>query len=287
MGKLRIIIFNVDHGFCTFIRSPNNYTLLTDCGSTSVFSPVKYIVENELSGVAEYNGHKLTKFVLTYPHDDHLTDIECLKKDLRPGIMLRQRYAWNEVKTGDDDDYENLDSYIGLQGDYNQEVTSSPDWGMNISHGDYLSPQQAKDINEDKFINNSSIPTFIEHKGWKIVLPGDLEQDGWLELLKKDAVKEVLKGCSFFVTSHHGHSSGYCKEIYECMGKPYFNIVSACSKDASVDAAYSKPENARGVWYNNEDRYMFSTRNEGSILIEVDDNGKATYDFLNLADNIK
>lgn len=287
MGKLRVIIFHVEHGFCGFVKSPNDYTLLIDCGSSETFSPIKYIIENELYGTKEYNAHKLTKFVLSHPHDDHLSDIERLISDLKPAIILKQKYNWEEIKVGDKEKYENLDIYSEWQEKYNQEVVSPPDWGMVLNHGTYLNPEQAKKLNEGKFINNSSIPTFIEYKGWKIVFPGDIETSGWLELLKRENFKNSLMGTSFFVASHHGHSAGYCKEIYETMGRPYFNIVSTHRGDESVDPAYSRPENAKGVQYNNETRYMFSTRNDGSIVIEVDDNGKATFDFLQLSNNIK
>jgi beta-lactamase superfamily II metal-dependent hydrolase len=287
MKKLRIIIFHVEHGFCGFIKSPNGYTLLIDCGSTDTFSPIKYIIENELYGIKEYNGHKLTKFVLSHPHNDHLSDIERLITDLKPAIILRQKYNWDEIKIGDKEEYENLDIYSEWQEEYNQRVISPPDWGMSLTHGIYLSPEEAKKVDEERFINNSSIPTFIEYKGWKIIFPGDLETSGWIELLKKERFKEALRGGSFFVTSHHGHSSGYCKEIYDVMGKPYFNIVSTHKRNENVESAYSKPENAKGVKYNNETRYMFSTRYHGTIIIEIGEDGKATFDFLQLSDNIK
>jgi beta-lactamase superfamily II metal-dependent hydrolase len=285
MGKLRIIIFNVEHGFCAFIRTPNDYTLLIDCGATETFSPIKYILENELSGVTKYNGKWLTKFVLSHPHDDHLSDIDRLIKDFPPGIMLRQKYDWEKVKTGDKEEYKNLDTYSDWQETYNQPVPTPPEWGMILKHI-YLTPEDAKKIDENKYINNSSIPVFIEYKGSKITFPGDLEEKGWLELLRHDGFKTLLKGTSFFVTSHHGHSSGYCKEIYDCMGKPHFNIVSAHAGDESVDPAYSKAENAIGVQYNNQTRYMFSTRKDGTIILEVDENGNCTYWLKNFPDNL-
>lgn len=37
MKNLECIIFNVDHGFAAFIKSPNNYGLMIDCGSRVKF----------------------------------------------------------------------------------------------------------------------------------------------------------------------------------------------------------------------------------------------------------
>lgn len=288
MNKLRIIIFNVEHGFCAFIKSPNNYGLLIDCGSREKFSPIKYIIENELDDIAEHDGHKLAQFILTHPHDDHLTDIERLKNDLKPAIMTRQKYAWEEIKQNDNkEEYENLDNFSEWQEIYNQEVQVWPDLGMDLEYNTHLSPFEAKNLDETKFVNNSSIVVVVEYKGWKIFFPGDLEKSAWLKLFENQKFKDLIKGTSFFIVSHHGHSSGYCKEIFENMGKPHFNIVSVHKRDESVDSAYSSSDNAKGVQYNDQTRYMFSTRKDGSILIEVDENGKATFDILQFDDNIK
>lgn len=286
MSKLRVLIFNVEFGFCSFIKTPNNYTLLIDCGATDRFYPIKYIIDNELSGVTERAGRKLTKFILSHPHDDHLTDIERLKEDLEPAMIFRQKYNWEEVKIGDKKGYGSLDVYSEWQEKYRYKPQSLPDWGMSINHNFYLTPEKAKKVDENKYINNSSIPVFMEYKGWKITFPGDLEQKGWLELLKLDGFKKLLNGTSFFITSHHGHSSGYCKEIYDCMGKPHFNIVSAHKGDESIESAYSKPENAIGVQYNNQPRYMFSTRSDGTIFLEVDENGNCAYELKKLPNNL-
>ena len=287
MKKLRVLIFDVEHGFCAFVRSPNDYGLLIDCGKKEDFSPIKYIIHNELTGIKEYNrGYKLSKFVLTHPHDDHLSDVKRLKNDFPPAIMLRQEYYWREVKQGENQQkrYENLDTFSEWQKLYNQKA-NKPDWGMKLEHY-YLTPSEAKSIDETKFVNNSSIVTVIEYQGYKIVFPGDLEKTAWLELLENQNFKKLIKDTSFFIASHHGHSSGYCKEIFENMGKPYFNIVSAREKDESVEPAYSNSNNAKGVQYKGRLRYMLSTRNDGTILIEIDERGKAEFNCFHLDYNL-
>jgi hypothetical protein len=60
MSGLRVIVFDVEEGFCAFVRSPNNYALLIDCGMTEKFSPIEYILTHELEGITERNGRKLT-----------------------------------------------------------------------------------------------------------------------------------------------------------------------------------------------------------------------------------
>lgn len=288
MGKLRIIIFNVEHGFCAFIKSPNNYTLLIDCGGRENFSPIKYIIENELNDINRYTGYALTQFILTHPHDDHLSEIKRLMSDLKPAFIVRQKYNWEEIKYGENKKiYENLDIYSSWQEIYKNENVVLPDWGMELYHYDHLEPSQAIQLNKSNYVNNSSIVVIIKYNNLKFIFPGDLEQDGWLKLLENQSFRESINNTSFFIASHHGHTSGYCKEVFNYSGKPYFNIVSARSRDENVEKAYSSSDTAKGLQYDGQLRYMLSTRKDGSIIIEVNEEGKTTFKTFNIEDNIK
>ena len=287
MGKLRIMIFDVEHGFCAFVRSPNGYGLLIDCGRSEGFSPVKYILQNEISSLRKFNGFNLAQFILTHPHDDHLNDVEALARDLRPAIMVRQKtYDWEEVKSGSPlrGEYGNLDMFSAWQESYDRRI-GSPDWGMKLENH-WLTPQRAKELDEAKFVNNSSIVTVIEYNGFKAVFPGDLEEAGWRELLRDPSFVNSIRGATLFVASHHGHSSGYCGEIFEVMGKPVCNVVSARAGDDHVSRAYSSLENAEGFDYEGGTRRMFSTRNDGSIFVEVGEDGKGILEAVHLGYNV-
>ena len=278
MPDIKVIVFDVEQGFCALIKSPTGRTLLIDCGKASKFSPIKYVVENEQDDCVDEGKYYFSKFILTHPHGDHLEDIDNLIY-YPPRVMFRQSsYDWNKVKesstkTGS----EKVDTYQGWQRTYNQPA-SEPDWGFQVYHKDYLTPCQAEELEKSKMVNNSSIPIIVTYQGTeyseKFLFGGDLEQKGWLELLKRESFRKAIKNTDFFITSHHGHCSGYCKEIFEAMGKPILNIVSARSRDESVESAYSSSDNAKGTKVNGQTRYMLSTRNDGSICIEVDSIGK-------------
>src|SRR5258707_14421267 len=107
----RVIVFDVDHGFCAFVRSSTGRTLMVDCGCKENFSPVVYVMENELGG------QRLTRLLVTHPHDDHICDIEAITSKLPPVILTRQRYNWEAVKEGEGD-YANLEHYAEWQGAY-------------------------------------------------------------------------------------------------------------------------------------------------------------------------
>ena len=261
MGDLNILVFNVDHGFCSFLHSPNGYGLLYDCGRGTYFSPIRYIQQN--IPLVPFEDRQLAKLVISHPHDDHIEDIDRLISELPPKIIRRQTYNWNAIKTpgAQSQGYENLDTYSTWQSNYNQPVVNEPDWVLQISDSICLSPSTAFRINAN-YVNNSSIPMVVTYKGYKIVFSGDLEEEGWLKLLENASFCRLIEGAHFFIASHHGHSTGYCPEIFEVIGQPFLNIISMRSGDDNVHAAYS--QNSRGIMYQGQTRYMLSTRNDGS-----------------------
>jgi len=291
MPDLKVIIFNVEHGLCAFVKSPTGRTLLIDCGKASKFSPIKYIAEYEMIDCVGEGRFLFTQFVVSHPHGDHLEDIEKLKALYPPRIMHRQGgYDWDEVKeVNSESGAEIVQSYRTWQATYSQPAPAV-DWGFDLYARDYLTPAEAKRINESKMVNNSSIPVIVTYNGSqyqeKIFFTGDLEEDGWKELLKRQSFKNAIKGTTFFITSHHGHSSGYCKEIFDEMGKPLVNIVSARSGDDSVESSYSSRDNAYGVDLGGSKRYMLSTRTDGSICISVNPIGQYSLWSSNFGNNI-
>jgi beta-lactamase superfamily II metal-dependent hydrolase len=285
--KLRIIIYDVDQGFCAFVKSPNNYTILIDCGKATAFSPVQHVLDNELPGTVQYDGRHLALFILSHPHDDHLEDLERLKQQMPPAVIYAYRsYDWDRVReVSGGEGSENLEDYIPWRETYNQPATY-PDWGMNINMQLGFRPNEALRIDKQNFVNNSSIPVFIEYAGWKIAFPGDLMESGWKELLTRTEFRSALQGTDFFVAAHHGHSSGYCEEIFKVMGKPWLNIVSTHSRDPHVDVVYSREDHAKGVEFSGQLRRMLSTRKDGSIFIEISEDCKCTVNYRKLNDNI-
>src|ERR1700692_1088131 len=114
----RVIIFDVDHGSCAFMKSPTGCSLMIDCGRTDGFSPVAYISDHELDGTPVFSGYRLTQLLITHPHDDHIEDIESISSELSPYILQRQQYSWDEVKAAESH-YENLDHYSAWRAKYN------------------------------------------------------------------------------------------------------------------------------------------------------------------------
>lgn len=279
----RVIIFNVDHGFCAFVDSPTGETLMIDCGRTESFSPVVYLINNELSGRA------LTQLIVTHPHDDHIEDIQYVTSKLEPVILQRQVYDWEEVKETESD-YENLDHYSTWQAKY--YVPASPvNWGMDIKVFS-LTPAEAQALNQENWVNNSGMVVVVTITGTKgrkfsekFVFGADVETDGFIALLKNKNFKAAVAGADFYVASHHGHSSGFSTELYDAMSKPFLNLISVTSGDEHVDSRYGSEDYASGVDLDGEKRYSLTTRTDGSIFIDVDDEGKFYVSTVSLEEN--
>lgn len=273
---LRVIVFNVEHGACAFIKTPTQQTLLIDCGCTDAFSPPQYLSDYELADAAGHNGHQLTWMTVTHPHDDHIEDIGTVIEKCPPAMIRRQHYSWQDIKAASGGDYENLDIYSEWQEQYNQPA-AHPDFGMDILHFS-LTPEQAMELDESKYINNSGIVTVATFKGTsfteKFLFGADVETAGWETLLERPSFKAAVKGVDFFVAPHHGHSSGFSSELFAATGRPIVNIVSVHHGDENVDSRYSQEAFAKGTKLGDETRRMVTTRTDGSVFIDVTDEGK-------------
>jgi len=236
-----------------------------------------------------WNGRSLTKLIVTHPHDDHIGDVETVKEKCPPALLLHQKYDWEDVKTAEAD-YDNLDTYRDWQNIYNTTPTVWPDWGMTIESF-MLTPDEAKAINEAEYINNSSIVTVATFKGTqfqeKFVFGGDMETAGWDALLKlRPRFKEAVKGADFYITSHHGHESGFSEALFAAMGKPIMNIVSIHNNDDHIDPRYCQEAYALGRRLpDGSTRRQMTTRKDGTITIGVNDDGKYWIETQRLLDN--
>ncbi len=276
----RVIVFDVEHGFCAFVKSPTGRTLMIDCGRKAKFSPAIYVLQNELGGT------RLTELVVSHPHDDHIEDVETISSRVEPEILYRQQYDWEQVKQAEGD-YENLDRYRIWQQTYNAPAPVR-DWGMAITIF-RLTPVEAYAINPNNYINNSGVVVVVTITGTqfseKFVFGADVETDGWDALLLKPGFRAAVANTHFFIVPHHGHCSGFSTALYEAMGRPILNLVSVRSGDDDVDSRYGSAEYARGLVMGSERRYSVTTRTDGSIFIDVDESGRFLIYTRDLADN--
>lgn len=272
MDKLELILFNVGHGLSVaLIEHPVNYVTVVDMGSEDNFSPLYFLL----------NERRLRADILyvTHPHGDHLSDIEIASDSAcRPDFLHYQDYDWEDVAKREKPELrKNLTKYQHLiktvpKGDYNGGGIMTP-WRW--------SPEDAKtSFGEPTYINNSSLFLIYTWKDFKIAIAGDHMTVAMESLCAYDKFKESAKGTDILIAPHHGHSEGYTSMWPTEIGKPYITLISAQTRDSSVASGYSKESFARGCNVNGKIRYSLTTRDDGTIFVEMwYDNEKPTWSF--------
>jgi hypothetical protein len=287
--QLECTIFNVEHGFCAFIKSPNNYGLMIDCGKRNGFSPIKWVrsVYNYGNGnIAYHEGRRIADLIITHLHEDHFTDVGSFHKNRedKPKILLRDKESLKFIdekirETPDDNPKkEVLQQFRRFQKEYNQDVEKQVNWGFDFFDYRQISYKDAEAItsNRDRIINNRSYIIGIGYAGKKILIPGDIETGGWEKAFQYSSIREILDGTNFFVTSHHGRESGCNPDVLKYTGIPDIYIVSARAKDNTFYSFYSKPGNARGylVQGDNQTSQVISTkRRNQSVSVVINEYG--------------
>jgi len=279
MMALQFIVFDVKRGLSAFVRTPNGYGLMIDCGCSDLGSPVRLLSKQTMTS---WNGCALAGLIITHPHSDHISEIEEVHQLLKPSILWRRKdLDWQRVKNSNrsTDELAYFWKHFFPPADYGSDVAAYPDWGAEFSFSLHrLSVEAAALVStsDNAYTNNSSYVIVLHYKTYVFAVTADMEAEGMAQLLSQDAIlrDRLKKGVDFLVCPHHGLSSGYSAEWFETTGATHiFNIVSEGSfSEQTVDTRYCSE--ACSVAGNNDGRRMVSTRHDGNLLISITDEGK-------------
>jgi len=285
--SMELWVFHVGRGLCVAVRSPNGYLCVIDCGRSDNFSAIAWLARKEWT---RHKNYKLAKLIITHPHVDHIADIEIVTDQLKPFMILRRKdLDWEKVTSGGSDQTEAFQHYEDhyMPPAYNSPVADNdrPDWGTGFTMRAYsLSEATVARISktDSSYVNNSSFVLVLKYMNYTFVLNGDIECEGMCALLQQEAglCEAVASGVHFYLTPHHGHSSGFCSSWFQTAGATkIFNIASERRKlpkedDArvKVDSRYSQEAYCNGT--NREGRRLSSTKSDGHIYVRIDDDGK-------------
>jgi beta-lactamase superfamily II metal-dependent hydrolase len=262
MNPLKITIFDVEHGNCALVITPNGRTILIDCGhnDTTGFRPSNYLLRT--LGLNNTN-NRLSKLIISNVDQDHISDLPNVRNNVYPQILQKHPgIDQNFIRTIKEEMTEQFEVYCNMCQEYIYNSIDN-DWGgMEI----YSFQHPLNSFPGDT--NNLSIITFLRYGGLKIVFPGDLAKEGWLEFLKNPSFIEHLKNTNIFVASHHGREDGYCQEIFNFC-HPEVIIISdeEIKYDTQKDIGYN--QYAGGIAFDDGiTRKVLTTRNNGVIILE-------------------
>lgn len=274
MKWTKIYIYDVEHGLSSSVLDSSGNTLLIDCGRRTKFSPAKHLASMKNVLLRDLY---IDLLILSHPHGDHIEDIQNLKQTkVRNKMNLSlDLYTDDELKKGNTEQgYRNLMLYKTTYAHFKSEYYSPPHWEFYLNTQFGLKPEQARAVEKNSVINNSSIISVVQYAGVKIIFPGDIQVNAWKTILDNAEFVEMAKNPSIIVAPHHGHKSSFCQDIYDKLGKPFVNVCSLDSGDEHLANQYSTEKAARGCKIGDDDRWMLSTRSDGTVVITIYENGQ-------------
>ena len=258
-----IIFFNVGLGQCVFGYPRNNsdYTIMIDCGDTSDFKPIDFLIEKNLIPIKNKK-RSLNNLTLTNYDHDHYSGLAYLREKVNiETTKFPKNLTPEEIDEIKPEKTKALEEVIDIRKTYTHSVENhNPPYVENTF---YLNKS---DFDTDNVgTNDLSQLVFITFNGTTICIPGDLEKNGWELMLKKTKVKELLKQTNLYVASHHGRDNGFIEEIFEYC-KPECVVMS----DKHI--IHGTQENTASIYEN--------IINGDGIIIARDLKGLALHRFL-------
>lgn len=268
-GKMKIVFYDVEHGSCTHIITPNNKHILVDVGSKSDKSIVDYICAKYFKG---QNGN-IDALIITHPHEDHIYDLPNLYKRLKPRILYRPRAAFDiEPASKTQLHIDIADEANNMNSVYNSPVPEEDNiedpaniGGVKISIVPSVAHLQSKDD-----LNTFSYLVIVEYEGYKFVLTGDNPRDQLQYMVEQNylSINSLVANATVLLAPHHGRTGEFCKDFFDCVN-PILTIISDKSIEHATQEESSNVYKGRGAILYNKMRYVLTTRNDGDIAFNV------------------
>ncbi len=255
---MRLTIHDVGHGGCITLLHENGRSMMWDCGHQDDYRPSTFLPKSGID--------KIDIFFVTNYDEDHISDLPMLRQNKNISIesLCRNQsidaHRLRILKEQSGHISDAMESMLGMIQTYTGGPPQPPLSFPNVRFTTYYN---TFDVFEDT--NNCSLITFLTCNGLKFVIPGDVEKDGWLNLLKNIRFQNELKDVNIFIASHHGRESGYCKEVFDlCAPRAVIFSDSNIQHDTQeMSSTYAK--HCAGINFKEQTRRVLSTRNDGSL----------------------
>jgi beta-lactamase superfamily II metal-dependent hydrolase len=264
-----LTVFDVEHGACALLTCDNGMRMMIDCGhnGSTQWRPGDHL---RRIGVDH-----LDMLVVTNYDEDHVSGLVNLRERVSIGWLWRNRSVSPDILRhlkSEDGMGPGIDGLVEMACSY---VGANPPQPAPVFPG-VTAEVFCLPYPEFEDENNLSLVLFLKINGVGFLFPGDLETNGWLALLQRDArFREVMSQIQVLVASHHGRENGICAEIFDDHGcKPYWVVVS--DKGYMFDTQKTVPfykSRAIGARFRDQDRWVLTTRNDGAIRFDLRSDG--------------
>ncbi len=254
MRDFRIFFFKVGNGHCSYIEFPNGENGLID---------VKVSSENGNDNIIEILNASISRIdylFITHPHQDHIGGLSELVSNFSIGTFI-----YSPIYFEPDPIYDDWKIYEQMkQGDHCEKkyaVKKGLYTTIDDCRVDYLAPHDYLLENQPDNINNNGLLLKITCRGHKIIIPGDIESDGWEYVNDED-----IRGSTLLLASHHGNNSGYNLEKIRTMNLAFVIISTGPKTEHDADQKY-RNQARKGVYTTRQKRIVANIDEQNTLHI--------------------
>jgi beta-lactamase superfamily II metal-dependent hydrolase len=268
-------IFDVDHGACALLSVPTwsgaQKHLLLDCGHSNNFKGERWTPGAQL---IHRDIHHIDLLICTNFDEDHasgapsliehgISIANILGNPTVPAAVIQQLKTEDGMGPGIEIIATSLKDRA-LRG-VTQTVPDFP--GVSIMWAWNSWPAWDTE-------NNLSLVVHLNIGGFNFLFPGDMEKDGFENLLRNFTFAKWMGTIDVLVASHHGRANGVCEAMFDDFGcNPQLVIISDCAKtyqsQETVNYYASKCTGVRG-FRQQEHRYVLTTRHDSYIRFDFE-----------------
>lgn len=272
-------IFDVEHGQCALIELDNGAFFMIDVGhnSSTDWMPGSYL--------AGRNIHQLDILAVTNFDHDHVSGLNELLDQItvrnlmwNRGVTTSQLRGIKALSGGMSPSISRLVNVIDT--DFVGPVVGSPGYPDPLTCQGFAYRNFRHAFPTFTDTNNLSLVVYAELYGVGVLFPGDLERDGWLEMLERPEFRDVLRRTQIFVASHHGRDSGICPEVFNYRGEPLCQprLVVISDKGYAYETQetlgfYGRQALGANFGVPSGTRYVVTTRRDGRLLFRFGPSG--------------
>jgi len=267
-------LFDVDHGQSAAARLPNGRWCIFDVGCSAKFSPIQFIISNEIQNLRKLppwittrqRPFSFLKATISHLHGDHIDDylnLFAASPQFLNTVDMDPEYLADALSTATNESFSKILDFCQRYLKHKKILPSElilPNYGAARIHEKLLPVAVARKIGgqANSKVNNSSIITRIDCYRNSILICGDMEEEGWEFALNNRLYsltwRHFVSNVDILVAPHHGHS--YSHTLMD-LARPTVILVSIVSKDEHIDSRYSK---------------RFTTRDRGHIHLSISPN---------------
>jgi beta-lactamase superfamily II metal-dependent hydrolase len=265
-------IFNVDHGACALLTMPSGQRVLIDCGHSTDYKGAPWTPGAHL----QQGGIKhIDLLICTNYDEDHASGVpSLLQKNVSVGCILGNPTVPAEViahlKTEDGmgRGIELIASSLAGRKARGEPQHPPAIPGLELSW--FWNPWPYWDTE-----NNLSLVAHLSIHGFNFLFPGDMEHDGFDNMLRYQPFAAQMRNVHVLMASHHGRENGKCEAMFDQHGcNPYAVVISDCAKRHQTQETtpyyHSKAKGVANFRQLGNVRRVLTTRSDDAITFQFD-----------------